>query len=122
MIRFNLGYVLKLLEAREGRRITLKELSERSGCDRNVLSRMRSVPDVIPSATVIDKMVQFLFNELKDDDQTKHEALIKEIIHNFVSIFPDDQKYWKQIPKGIQDNPSVSLDDVWDIYNNQASS
>ena len=61
MIRFNLPKLLEKLEAKEGKKITLKELSERSGCDRNVLSRIQSRPDIIPSASVIDKLVQFFF-------------------------------------------------------------
>lgn len=116
MIRFNLTSMVRLLEMKEHRRITLKEIAERSGCDKNALSRLRSSPHIIPSANVIDKLVQFFFNELKGDDASKHQKIMKSIIQNFVCVFPDDQRYWNPIPKGIQENPSVSLDDLWEIY------
>ena len=72
MIRFNLPKLLEKLEAKEGKKITLKELSERSGCDRNVLSRIKSRPDIIPSASVIDKLVQFFFFEISRDSEKPH--------------------------------------------------
>jgi hypothetical protein len=68
MIRFNLLKLLEKLEVKEGRRVPLKEVAEKSGCDKNALSRMVNHPEVIPSATVIDKLVQYFFFELTRDE------------------------------------------------------
>lgn len=118
MIRFNLAKLLEKLEAKEGHRITLKELSERSGCDRNVLSRMLNRPDIVPSAGAIDKLVQFFFFEMTRDASRPHldRNRIKSVIKDFVWVFPDADEFWAQIPQGFRDNPSVSLDDIWSLY------
>jgi transcriptional regulator with XRE-family HTH domain len=121
MIRFNLAKLLEKLEAKEGRKVTLKELSERSGCDRNVLSRIQSKPDVIPSASVIDKLVQFFFYEIARDPQRPHldRNRIRSVIKDFVSVFPDDEAFWKGIPASFRDNPKLTIGELWQLYTNQ---
>jgi len=121
MIRFNLAKLLDKLEAKEGRKVTLKELSERSGCDRNVLSRIQSKPDVIPSASVIDKLVQFFFFEIARDPQRPHldRNRIRSVIKDFVSVFPDDEAFWKGIPASFRDNPKLTIGELWQLYTNQ---
>jgi transcriptional regulator with XRE-family HTH domain len=118
MIRLNLAKLLDKLEAKEGRKITLKELSERSGCDRNVLSRIQSKPEVIPSASVIDKLVQFFFSEIARDLKKPHldRNRIRSVIKDFVAVFPDGDEFWSAIPPEIRNNPTVALDDIWSIY------
>jgi hypothetical protein len=120
MIRFNLMKLLDKLEAEEGRRITLKEVSEKSGCDRNALSRMVNHPDVVPSAQVIDKLVQYFFFELTRDEDKPHldRSRIRSVIKDFVWVYPDpDRKeFWADIPVGIRDNPTVPLSDIWTLY------
>lgn len=121
MIRFNLAKLLEKLEAKEGRKVTLKELSERSGCDRNVLSRIQSKPEVIPSASVIDKLVQFFFFEIARDPQKPHldRNRIRSVIKDFVSVFPDDDAFWKGIPASFRDNPKLTISELWQLYTNQ---
>jgi transcriptional regulator with XRE-family HTH domain len=120
MIRLNLPKLLEKLEAKEGRKITLKELSERSGCDRNVLSRIQSKPEVIPSASVIDKLVQFFFFELKRDPSKPHldRNRIRSVIQDFVSVFPDDEEFWKGIPASFRDNATMTITELWQLYTN----
>lgn len=124
MIRFNLPKLLEKLEAKEGKKITLKELSERSGCDRNVLSRIQSRPDIIPSASVIDKLVQFFFFEISRDSEKPHldRNRIRSVIKDFVSVFPDDDEFWKGIPASFRDNPTISITELWQLYTNQFAS
>jgi transcriptional regulator with XRE-family HTH domain len=124
MIRFNLSKLLEKLEAKEGHRITLKELSERSGCDRNVLSRMLNRPDIVPSAGAIDKLVQFFFFEITRDDEKPHldRNRIKSVIKDFVLVFPDNDEFWAGIPSELRDNPSVSLDTIWQLYTKDQNS
>lgn len=121
MIRFNLSKLLDKLEAKEGRKVTLKELSERSGCDRNVLSRIQSKPEVIPSASVIDKLVQFFFFEVERDPKKPHldRNRIRSVIKDFVSVFPDDEAFWKGIPASLRDNPKLTISELWQLYSNQ---
>jgi transcriptional regulator with XRE-family HTH domain len=121
MIRFNLAKLLEKLEAKEGRKITLKELSERSGCDRNVLSRIQSNPKVIPSASVIDKLVQFFFFEIARDPEKPHldRNRIRSVLKDFVAVFPDDEAYWKGIPASFRDNPKLAIAELWQLYTNQ---
>ncbi len=118
MIRFNLSKLLGKLEAAKGRRYTLKEVSERSGCDKNALSRIANHPDVVPSAKVIDELVQFFFLELTRDEERPHldRNRVRSVIKDFVSVFPDGDEFWSVIPPEIRDNPKVTLDDIWSIY------
>jgi transcriptional regulator with XRE-family HTH domain len=116
MIRFDLAKMTQRLEQKEKRKITLKEISEKSGCDKNALSRLVNHPDVIPSANLIDRLVQFFFNQLKTNDRKQDAELMSEIVKSFVCVFPDDEQYWEPIPKGIRNNLHVSLSDVWEIY------
>lgn len=118
MIRFNLSKLLDKLEAKEGKKITLKELSERSGCDRNVLSRIQNRPDIIPSANVIDKLVQFFFFEISRDGSKPHldRNRMRSVIKDFVSVFPDDEEFWIGIPSSFRDNPTISLTELWQLY------
>jgi transcriptional regulator with XRE-family HTH domain len=118
MIRFNLAKLLDKLEQKEGKKITLKELSERSGCDRNVLSRIQSRPEIIPSANVIDKLVQFFFFEIARDpskpqlDRNRMRAVIKD----FVAVFPDDEGFWRDIPASFRENPKLAISELWQLY------
>lgn len=118
MIRFNLSKLLGKLEAKEGKKISLKELSERSGCDRNVLSRIQNRPDIIPSANVIDKLVQFFFFEISRDGSKPHldRNRMRSVIKDFVSVFPDDEEFWKGIPSSFKENPTISLTELWQLY------
>lgn len=90
MIRIEIERLRNRLEIQEGRKITNKELSQLSGCDRNVLSRIAARPDIIPSAAVIDKLAQFFFNALenKTPDEDPHEHM-KMILLDMVQVFPD---------------------------------
>lgn len=118
MIRLNLPKLLEKLEAKEGRKITLKELSERSGCDRNVLSRIQSKPEVIPSASVIDKLVQFFFFEISRDPAKPQldRNRMRSVIKDFVSVFPDDEKFWSNIPESFRNNPTIAVSELWSLY------
>ena len=118
MIRFNLAKLLDKLEAKEGKKITLKELSGRSGCDRNVLSRIQSRPDIIPSASVIDKLVQFFFFEISRDPKRPYldRNRMRSVIKDFVSVFPDNDEFWVSIPPSFKDNPTISVAELWTLY------
>jgi hypothetical protein len=118
MIRFNLSNLLDKLEAKEGRKITLKELSGRSGCDRNVLSRIQSKPEVIPSATVIDKLVQFFFFEIARDPKKPHldRNRMRSVIKDFVWVFPDDERFWENLPESFRNNPGIAVSELWSLY------
>jgi hypothetical protein len=118
MIRFNLLKLLDKLEAKEGRRVPLKEVAEKSGCDKNALSRMVNHPEVIPSATVIDKLVQYFFFELTRDEEKPHldRNRIRSVIKDLVWVYPDDEAFWADIPAGLRENPNVSLTDIWALY------
>jgi len=118
MIRFNLLKLLEKLEAKEGRRVPLKEVAEKSGCDKNALSRMVNHPEVIPSATVIDKLVQYFFFELTRDEEKPYldRNRIRSVIKDLVWVYPDDEAFWADIPAGLRENPNVSLTDIWALY------
>lgn len=90
MIRIEIERLRKQLEIQEGRKITNKVLSQRSGCDRNILSRIAAQPQIVPSAAVIDKLAQFFFNALenKTHNQCPHEHM-RMILADMVQVFPD---------------------------------
>ena len=118
MIRFNLLKLLEKLEAKSGRRITLKEVSENSGCDKNALSRMANHPEIVPSANVIDKLVQYFFFELTRDETKPHldRNRIRSVIKDLVWVYPDNEEFWSDIPQGLRDNPNIPLSDIWALY------
>lgn len=90
MFRIEIERLRKRLEIQNGKKYTNKELSALSGCDKNVLSRITNSPQVIPSATVIDKLAQFFFTALENHtvDECPHQHM-KEIILDMVQVFPD---------------------------------
>jgi hypothetical protein len=102
----------------EGKRITLKEISEQSGCDKNALSRLVNHPEIFPSTQVIDRLLQFFFDRLKPFSRGRPEAeLMKELTAEFISVYPDSTEYWKYIPKHIQENPNTSnVETLWSFY------
>lgn len=118
MIRFNLLILLEKLERKLGRKVTLKEVAEKSGCDKNALSRLVNQPQIIPSANVIDKLAQYFFYELTRDDDKPHldRNRMRSVIKDFVSVFPDDEKFWESIPASIRNRSQVQLSEIWDIY------
>lgn len=118
MIRFNLLILLEKLEAKLGRKVTLKEVAEKSGCDKNALSRLVNQPQIIPSAAVIDKLAQYFFFELTRDDSKPHldRNRMRSVVKDFVSVFPDDEKFWESIPASIRNRAQVQLSEIWDIY------
>jgi transcriptional regulator with XRE-family HTH domain len=118
MIRFNLLTLLEKLGAKEGRKITLKEVSEKSGCDKNALSRIVNQPQIIPSANVIDKLAQFFFFELTRDEGRPHldRNRMKSVIKDFISVYPDKEEFWVGIPESIRNRPEVELAQIWDMY------
>ena len=118
MIRFNLLTLLEKLEAKQGRKVTLKEVSEKSGCDKNALSRLVNQPQVIPSANVIDKLAQFFFAELTRDESKPHldRNRMKAIIKDLISVYPDKEEFWIGIPESIRNRPQVELAQIWDMY------
>ncbi len=119
MIRFNILKLLDNLEAKRGKKYTLKEVSEKSGCDKNALSRMVNHPEVIPSAKVIDQLVQFFFFELTRDEEKPHldKNRIKKVINNFITVYPDQDDFWSILPPEIRNNPdAMPLDAIWSVY------
>ena len=110
MIRIEIERLRKRLEIQENRKITNKELAERSGCDKNALSRLCNQPQIIPSANVIDKLAQFFFNALenKTPDECPREHM-NMIICDLVQVFPesmrndkvDEFKQFKSVPASL---------------------
>ena len=115
MIRINFKTLLARVEKKQNRFITLKEVSERSGCDRNALSRIVNHPNIVPSASVIDKLAQFFFNQLKTDDPTTHRECMKDVLSILVEVYPDNDEFWKDIPQSLKENKNVTVSEYWDV-------
>jgi hypothetical protein len=120
MIRFNLSRLLDKLEAKVERRVTLKEVAEKSGCDKNALSRLLNHPEIVPSANVVDKLVQYFFFELTRDEGKPQldRNRMRAVIRDLVWVYPDDEKFWRDIPASLRENPKVPLSDIWTLYTN----
>lgn len=119
MIRFNILKLLDNLEKSKGHKPTLKEVAEKSGCDKNALSRMVNHPGIIPSANVIDKLVQYFFIELTRDAEKPHldRNRVKKVITNFITVYPDNDEFWSILPPEIRNNPdAMPLDAIWSVY------
>jgi transcriptional regulator with XRE-family HTH domain len=118
MIRFNLLTLLEKLSKKRERKVTLKEIAEGSGCDKNALSRIVNQPQIIPSANVIDKLAQYFFFELARDAEKPHldRNRMKSVIKDFISVYPDQPDFWQGIPESIRNRPVVELAQIWDMY------
>ena len=118
MIRFNLLTLLDKLSKKRERKVTLKEVAEGSGCDKNALSRIVNQPQIIPSANVIDKLSQFFFFELAREVEKPHldRNRMKSVIKDFISVYPDRPEFWEGIPESIRNRPEVELAQIWDMY------
>jgi hypothetical protein len=119
MIRFNVLKLMGNLEEVRGQKCTLKEVAAKSGCDKNALSRMVNHPEIIPSANVIDRLVQFFFFELMRDSEKPNldRNRMKKAITEFISVYPDNEEYWSILPPEIRDNrDSMPLDAIWAVY------
>ncbi len=118
MIRFNLLDLLAKLKETRGQKYTLKQVSELSGCDKNALSRIVNHPEIIPSANVIDKLVQFFFFQLTRDEQKPHldKSRMKKAIYDFITVYPDRDKeeFWSVVPSDIRDK--ATIDYLWSFY------
>jgi len=110
MIRIEVERLKKRLEIQEGKKITMKELSQRSGCDKNALSRLYNKPHITPSANVIDKLAQFFFNALENKTlNADPHAHMKMILLDMVQVFPDSLtndrisqfKQYKTVPASV---------------------
>ena len=119
MIRFNLLKLLDAVEERSGRKVTLKEVSAKSGCDKNALSRMVNHPEVTPSAGIIDKLVQYLFHERVTGLDNPHleRTEMSRVLSDFIVVYTDREDYWAVLPEEIREDPdSTSLDAIWGFY------
>ena len=120
MIRFNLLDLLDKLKAEKGQKFTLKQVSELSGCDKNALSRMVNHPEIIPSANVIDKLVQFFFFNLTRDEQKPQldKNRMKMAIKDFITVYPDreNEGFWSVVPSDIRDKANIDV--LWSFYCN----
>jgi len=120
MIRFNIRKLLNKLEQYEDRKILLKEVAEKSGCDNGALSRLIHQPQMYPSSKIVDQLIQYFFHEFKKhNEETREEVLIKEVIQDFVSVYPDSEDYWKFIDEEVKESVNnVPLETLWSMYRN----
>lgn len=139
MIRFNIQKLIKQVEQLRGSRLTLKEISEKSGCDKNALSRIVNHPEIIPSAMVIDKLAQYFFFTFKElheqircDKQlmklhasfdTEHwpwrdeNLLMNRILSDLIVVYPDKPEYWNESVKLIEQNSKTENPELfWHLY------
>ncbi|MBL7661888.1 hypothetical protein JNK13_03950 [bacterium] len=125
MIRLNLLKLIQILEKDSGRKISLKEVADESKCDRNALSRLVNHPDVVPTAGIIDKLVQYFFLARKavleetapKKGRINEKWLMDSILRSFISVYPDTKEYWDVLPDEIQLNPNeTSIETLWSIY------
>jgi hypothetical protein len=125
MIRLNLLKLMQILEKDSGRKISLKEVADESKCDRNALSRLINHPDVVPTAGIIDKLVQYFFLARKavleetapKKGRINEKWLMDSVLRSFISVYPDSQEYWDILPDEVQLNPNeTSIETLWSIY------
>lgn len=127
LIRINISKMLKKLERLSGKKLTMKQIAEVSGCDPSTLSRLINHPEIVPSATVIDKLAQFFFTAFSErsvDNKKKQvfrgwkeRKLMDGVVRDLVTIYPDEASFWESLPSELREDPnSTSLDAVWSVY------
>lgn len=103
-----------------GRKITLREISAQSGCDKNALSRLLNHPEVMPSAKVIDELVLYFFHAFKALDPRKREdVLMKEVISKFIAVYPNDFSLYDLEPSEDEKEAfsNMGTEAQWQYYN-----
>jgi transcriptional regulator with XRE-family HTH domain len=114
MIRFNFKIFQDRISEKYGRHITLLELAQKSGCDRNVLSRLISKPHVVPSARIIDTLVQYFYSEFSNEYSGTLQEKILKISNEFMNIIPDN--CLDIIPKNFTDNKTLTIPELFELY------
>ena len=42
---------------------------------------------------------------------------MKEIVRDLLSVYPDDEEYWKELPEELKANPNaMPIDTMWTVY------
>ena len=95
----------------------MKEVSEKSGCDKNALSRLVNHPDIIPSAAVIDKLAQYFFFTFKECVKADGKLLMNRILSDLIVVYPDKPEYWNESVKLVEQNsPTENPELFWHLY------
>lgn len=94
MIKIDLERLIKDLEGKLNRKVTLSEVAEKSGVHRSILSRIINRPQENTSTEHIEKLAQYLFYAHKEAtpewfDDHEDEYLMQLILGKLVQVFPE---------------------------------
>jgi transcriptional regulator with XRE-family HTH domain len=115
MIKYNFKTLQEKLSIKYSRKFTLKEICEKSGCDKNAVSRLVNKPTSInPSTKIVDKLIQFFYKELHTMYSGTPQEIMGKISNEFFFIIPDD--YLSVIPEHFVNNIFLTTKELWDLY------
>jgi hypothetical protein len=131
MIRVTLDSIIKLLEQERfmkgpgpgGGRVSLGEVSEKTGIHRNILSRIVNKPAANTSSEHIGKLAEFFFYEflkLKMHEKWRcgEVGLMANVISRLIAVFPEQGEHQAFIKKlgesGEVDELPMSR--IWEFY------
>lgn len=106
MIRFRLAELMADHQFKHGRRITVKDLSELTGINRNTLSRMANTRGYSTSTDTLDKLCRFFGCDVGDLARYIHEEPAASLAQATASVDPSDVDVRPVDPEPVRELPS----------------
>ena len=114
MIKIDLERLIKELEGKANRKVTLSEVAEKSGVHRSILSRIINRPQENTSTEHIEKLAQYLFYAFKEAapesfDDHEDEFLMQLILGKLIQIFPESGNHSSLLKKLSETGPVADM-------------
>jgi transcriptional regulator with XRE-family HTH domain len=126
MIYVDLQRILFEIAKRTGRKLTLSEVSERSGVHRNIISQINNNPTDRIASDYLAKLAEFFFHVLRHSPQKPEKSdkeLMNWVFSNLVSMYPDHPVYQEKL-SSIEGTGGARIvlppENLWKIFENES--
>ena len=102
MITVDLDYMIEVVEARTGVKLTLTRISEDTGGHRKILSKVYNDPTSKVSSETLGSLIEYFFHILRHSPQRPRKAdvdLMDWVKINLISIYPESNEYLRVLPE-----------------------
>ncbi|MEZ4752725.1 MAG: helix-turn-helix transcriptional regulator [Bdellovibrionota bacterium] len=104
MIYVDIKKIISEVEERTGFKVTLTDVSELTGVNRNILSQLNNRPAEGVNTEHLSKVIEFFFHILRHSPQRPVESdqeLMDWVLHKMISAFPDFGGFRERLPEEI---------------------
>ena len=119
MIQVNLRKLLQRLENDVGLKISISELSRKTGIHRNILSKLNNELNQVVSSDVIDSLLNYAFRVLRSSDpdtdllnpnwQLSDRELMSSLLTTLISMFPGHSYIERDLEPHLEKSKYTSL-------------